>query len=79
MAKAMKKNKTTEVLKHMKQHKYITSEKAFEKFGVTRLGSIIFNLREHGYLIDTVMVESVDRYGNKIEFGRYYYRGYENV
>ena len=77
MAKAMKKSQRTEVLKYMKQYKYITAAKAHEKFGVERMGSVIFDLRKQGVLIDTVMVETSNRYGNPTRYGRYYYRGVE--
>lgn len=77
MAKTVRKSQTTEVLKYMKQYKYITDEKAHEKFGVNRLSSIIFNLRKRGVLIDTVMVETTNRYGNLTRYGRFYYRGVE--
>lgn len=75
MANTAKKTQTSEVLRYMKQHKYITDEKAHEKFGVNRLGGIIFNLRKRGVQIDTVMVESANRYGTLVRYGRYYYRG----
>ena len=42
-----------QVLKYLKEHESITSIQAFKKFNVTRLSSIIFNLREEGYDITT--------------------------
>lgn len=75
MAKTMKKSQRTEVLRYLKQYKVITDEKAHEKFGVNRMGSVIYDLRQQGVLIDTVMVETVNRYGNPTRYGRYYYRG----
>ena len=71
----MKKSQRTEVLKYMRQHKFITPQKANEKFGVTRMGSVIADLRKQGVLIDTVMVEDTNRYGNTTRYGRYYYKG----
>ena len=78
MANKVKKSQATEVLKYMKQHKYITDEKAHEKFGVNRLGSVIYDLRKRGVLIETVMVETTNRYGNPTRYGRFYYRGIDN-
>lgn len=80
MAKAMKKSQRTEVLKYMKSHKGgITDAKAQELFGVHRMGSVIYDLRKQGVIIETVMVDTVNRYGNYQRFGRYFFRGYENV
>jgi len=78
MAK-QKKSQRTEVLKYLKQYKVITDDKAHEKFGINRLGSVIYDLRKQGVLIDTVMVESTNRYGNPYKYGRYYYRGVEEA
>lgn len=73
-----KKSQRTEVLKYIKQYKYITGAKAYEKFGVERIGSVIHDLRKKGVIIETVMVESSNRYGNPTRFGRYYYKGVSN-
>ena len=78
MAKAMKKSQRTEVLRYMKSHKGgITDAKANELFGVQRMGSVIYDLRQQGVIIETVMVERTNRYGNYQRFGRYFYRGIE--
>ena len=77
MAKKMKKSQRTEVLKYMKSHKGgITDAKATELFGVQRMGSVIYDLRQQGVIIETVMVESVNRYGNYQRYGRYFFKGY---
>lgn len=73
----MRKSQRTEVLKYLRQHKSITAEKAFERFGVTRIGSVIADLRSQGVLIETVMIDSTNRYGNPIKYGKYVYRGVE--
>lgn len=67
-----KTNKTKEIVKYMKKHKGITSKVAFEQFGVTRLSSIIFNLRNAGYVIQSERVElKKDRYGNPGSYAKY--------
>ena len=66
---------TSEILRYMKEHQYITSKIAYEYFGATRLAAIIFNLRKLGYIIDTVMVEGSTRYGSVTQYARYFYRG----
>lgn len=75
MAKQIKRSQRTEVLRYMRQYKYITDAKAHEKFGVERMGSVIYDLRKQGVLIDTVMVETTNKYGNHTRYGRYYYKG----
>ena len=66
-----KKDKTSEILKHLKVKGSITSIDAFKLYGATRLSAIIFNLRKRGYDITTESEECVDRYGHKCTFARY--------
>lgn len=65
-------NKSKMVLDWLKTHAGITSMEAFENFGATRLSAIIFNLRNSGYDIETVMVSGKDRFGNRTRYARYY-------
>ena len=70
----MKKTKSqkSEVLRYLMTHKRgITSFKAFELFGVTRLADIIFNLRKDGYEIETIQMTTKNRYGNVTTFACY--------
>ena len=65
-------NKTKEIVKYMQKNKSITSKQAFEFFGVTRLSSIIFNLRSYGFVIESERVElAKDRYGNPGSYAKY--------
>lgn len=64
-------NKTTEVLKHLKEHGSITSLEAFNLYEATRLSAIIFNLKKKGYDIITAKGSHIDRYGHKCDFVRY--------
>lgn len=66
-----KKDKTSEVLKHLKVKGSITSLEAIELYGATRLSAIIFNLRKKGYEIKTTDGSCIDRYGHKCRFARY--------
>lgn len=77
--KKMKKSQRTEVLRYMLSHNFITSEEAHDMFGVNRMGSVIADLRERGILIDTVMVDGTNRYGNPSRYGRYFFRGTEGT
>ncbi len=58
------------VLKHL-QHKPITSMEAFEKYGITRLSAIIFNLRADGYDISSKTKKVKNRYGEVCHFSEY--------
>ncbi len=67
-------NKTKEVLKHLKKKGSITSWDAIKLYGATRLSAIIFNLRERGYVIDSLWMEDTDRYGNLSRYVKYIYK-----
>jgi len=68
----MKHTQTSDILKYMESHKNgITSMDAFERFGATRLSSIIFGLRKRGYDIDTEMITVKTRYGKHVDVARY--------
>ena len=65
-------NKTKLILEWMKSGRSISSQVAFERFGATRLSSVIFKLRKKGYNIDTEMVQAKDRYGNAVRYANYW-------
>lgn len=60
-----------EVLKYLQDGNSITSMKAIELFGATRLSAIIFNLKEKGYDIDTEMQIKTNRYGHITQYAKY--------
>ena len=71
----MKKEKITKlqkVLEHLQHNGTITSIEAIELYGATRLSAIIFNLRKRGYIIETQMLDTIDRYGNPCHYGKYF-------
>lgn len=72
MAETKRTTKTREIFKYMRSHKCISDRIAREKFGASRLGSIIFNLRKRGYDIETVICYEKDRYGNTCSYAKYY-------
>lgn len=59
------------VLNHLQNHRCITSMEAFAKYGVTRLSSIIFNLRKEDYLIKTTSVTRRNQEGNSCTYAEY--------
>ena len=66
------------ILKHLQNFGSITSFDAIRKFGATRLSAVIFDLRQDGYIIDTVMESGRNRYGKMIKYARYIYNEVNN-
>ena len=60
------------VLHYLKTHKRgITSLEAIEKFGITTLSAVIFELREQ-YKISTYTEQGENRYGETTRYARYF-------
>ena len=59
------------VLNHLQNHRCITSMEAFEKYNVTRLSAVIFNLRKEDYLIKTTSVTRRNQEGNSCTYTEY--------
>lgn len=74
----MKTNKHKQVLEHLKQYGTIESMQAINQYGATRLAAIIFDLREKGYNIETMMIDGTDRNGNTCRYARYVLKGEVN-
>lgn len=67
-------NKTSqisEVIKHLRKYKSITSLEAIELYGATRLSSIIYILRDKGFGIETEMTQGKNRYGHVTNYAIY--------
>ena len=67
-------NKTSqisEVIKHLRKYKSITSLEAIELYGATRLSSIIYILRDKGFGIETEMTQGKHRYGHVTNYAIY--------
>ena len=60
------------ILRHLTKHKTITTHQAYDLYGITRLPSRIFDLREMGHKIGMVWEYGVNRYGHPVKFGKYY-------
>lgn len=69
--RTIQKDKTSEILNHLKVKGSITSIEAFELYGATRLSAIIFNLRKRGYAIKTTDQLTKDRYGHTCKYAKY--------
>jgi hypothetical protein len=59
------------VLKHLKKGKEITQLEATKKYGILRLGAIIFNMRRDGHIITTRMERNPNRYGHVSNYAVY--------
>ena len=59
------------VASHLIKNRRITNQTAFEKYGITRLSSVIFELRKKGYPISTELADGYNRYGDKVKYGIY--------
>lgn len=67
--------KTDQVKKHLTTKKSITSWDAIKLYKSTRLSSIIHNLRNDGWNIETKEVSQKDTNGNHCTFAKYIYKG----
>lgn len=68
-------SKTQKVIEHLLQKGSITSWDAIKLYGATRLSAIIFNLRERGYIINSIYMDGKDRFGNQGRYVKYVYKG----
>ena len=65
------KGQKVRVLQHLKSHGSLTSMEAFEKYGITRLSAVIFELRKLGHDIITYDMEGQNRYGEVTRYAKY--------
>lgn len=57
---------------YMMEHGSITAKEAMEELGVMRLSAQIFDMKELGMNIKTSMEQSVNRFGDKVRYARYF-------
>ena len=65
------KNQHEAVLWHLNELGTITSWEAIKEYGATRLSAIIYNLRDDGYIIETNMKTTKNRFGRKVSYSEY--------
>ncbi len=58
------------VLQHLEENKSITSWEAIKEYGCTRLADVVFRLKDD-YIINTDMVDSTNRFGDKVRYAKY--------
>jgi hypothetical protein len=59
------------VLRHLQDHKWITSLEAITEYGNTRLASSICELRKKGHDIATIPLQVKNRYGETSTVAKY--------
>ncbi len=59
------------VIRHLTESGNITPLDAFREYGIMRLSAIIFNLKEEGFIFETEIETSVNRFKEKCKFARY--------
>jgi hypothetical protein len=67
------KNQRTSVMMHLKEKGSINSWEAIKDYGITRLASIICNLRKQGYYITSNDVTFTNRFGGSGHYSNYQY------
>ena len=65
------KSQISDVIKHLRKYKTITSYEAIKKYGATRLSGIIYILRERGFGIETEMIQGKNRYDHMTNYAIY--------
>lgn len=60
------------IIRHINDYGSITSLEAMQEYGIMRLASRINDLKKAGYKVKSQIVHSVNRYGDKIHFSKYF-------
>lgn len=60
------------VKERLVQFGFLTSMEAFERYGITRLSAIIFNLRREGLNVRSHTKQTKNRYGNNVNYAVYW-------
>lgn len=63
------------IIDYLMKNGSITQLDAMKDLGIMRLGARVFDLKERGYNIVTVMVEDLNRFGEPTRYARYYLKG----
>lgn len=59
------------ILKHLNEHKTITSWEAIMEYGITKVNCVIHHLRNDGYVIKSNTKEVITRLGNRTKIAKY--------
>jgi hypothetical protein len=61
-----------EVLRLLKDGRSITSREMIDDYGITRLAARVHELRQKGWLIDSLPVAVMNRYGRRVRVSQYW-------
>lgn len=75
IGKETKMSQNGRIIDYLTRHGSITQLDAMKDLGIMRLGARVFDLKERGYNIVTVMVEDLNRFGEPTRYARYYLKG----
>ena len=68
----MKVNQRQRIIDYINQFGSITSKDAYDDLGITQLATRIKELKEQGYRFETKWESSKNRYGERVDFKRYF-------
>lgn len=68
----MKVNQRQRIIDYINQFGSITSKDAYDDLGITQLATRIKELKDQGYKFETKWESSKNRYGERVDFKRYY-------
>lgn len=68
----MKVNQRQRIIDYINQFGSITSKDAYDDLGITQLATRIKELKEQGYKFETKWESGKNRYGERVDFKRYY-------
>ena len=63
------------VFNYLVEYKSITQLEAYKRFGTFGLPKIISCLRKKGFKIETIRKQGLNRFGDKVHFAEYVYKG----
>lgn len=75
IGKETKMSQNGRIIDYLAKNGSITQLDAMRDLGIMRLGARVFDLKERGYNIQTVMVEDLNRFGEPTRYARYYLKG----
>ena len=68
----MKITQKDRIINYIREFGSITSSDAYKDLGITQLGARIDQLKKDGYVFKTEWENGKNRYGDKIDYKRYY-------
>jgi hypothetical protein len=67
----MKLTQKEKVLRHLQEVGALTPVQAFFDYSIMRLATRIFELKEDGYNIETIMLKSQNKFGEPVRYAQY--------